>query len=156
MCHVPCAIYRNIQINFESILCFFWCSFHIAPNYIAVFRARGSLQFQVTNLVAPCGAKAMKNRSLTPPYNPPVRSNRDLANFYCNVDVAWPWQSMAKCYEDLNHLAGMNVGWSLDLAFELCWLLLAASQWWSKSSCKTGGYTRLPYPKAFCWGPSKP
>lgn len=24
---------------------------------------------------------AMKNRSLTPPYNPPVRSNRDLANF---------------------------------------------------------------------------
>ena len=154
MCH---AQYIAISKLILSQFCvFFWCSFHIAPNYIAVFRARGSLQFQVTNLVAPCGAKAMKNRSLTPPYNPPVRSNRDLANFYCNVDVAWPWQSMAKCYEDLNHLAGMNVGWSLDLAFELCWLLLAASQWWSKSSCKTGGYTRLPYPKAFCWGPSKP
>lgn len=30
--------------------------------------------------------QAMKNLSLAPPYHPQVRSNRDLANFYCNSE----------------------------------------------------------------------
>lgn len=46
---------------------------------------------------------AMKNRSLTPPYNPPVRSNRDLANFYCNVDEhprELPYQDPGNGWDD--------------------------------------------------------
>ena len=40
-------------------------------------------------LATPCSSlKAMKNLSLAPPYHPQVRSNRDLANFYCNSEAA--------------------------------------------------------------------
>lgn len=85
MCRVPWAIHI-LLISFV-----YFCAASPSKPQSTVgsllLRARGT-GLQSPNDQLWSGAKAMKNLSLTPPYNPQVRSNRDLANFYCNAEVA--------------------------------------------------------------------
>lgn len=74
----------------------------------------------------------MKNLSLAPPYHPQVRSNRDLANFYCNSEAArssyskleaWRWVQYALMRLDDSCLIEMPVSTVFMLGETCSWAL---------------------------------